>query len=62
MSLLSWNAWDADCEEELAACEDELQRAWFVEPVTPDAAVRLRERIGRLETILARLHARKAAA
>lgn len=54
--------WDAECEQELAEIEAELERSRHVEPVSPEAAARLRETIDRAERIVARLRARAKAA
>lgn len=51
--------WDDACEADLAKIKTELERARYVEPVSPAAAVRLREDIGRLERIAERLGRRK---
>lgn len=59
IATIPWLVWDDVCDQELAEAEAELQRSHYVEPVSPEAAVRMRERIGRLERIIARLRARK---
>lgn len=57
-----WLVWDDDCDRDLAAAEAELERSRYVEPVSPEAAVRMHERIGRMERIVARLRGRKESA